>query len=96
MAVQPMSPKGGREQALGIGVAGKGSLEDMRLELDLGGGDQRKGIREVGVKKQHLKRSGHGAFMIHVRRHTDVALRTPILVWTISVGPLCGRHVEDR
>lgn len=96
MAVQPVSSKGGRERALRIGVVGKGFLEDMRLEVDWGGRDERKGIRKAGVKKKHLKRSGHGAFMIHVRQHADVALRTLVLEWIISVDPLCGRHFEDR
>lgn len=60
VAVQPVSSKRGREEVLRIGVVGKGLLEEVRLELDFRGREERKGIRKVGGKK-HFKRSRHGS-----------------------------------
>ena len=69
-------------------------MEEVRLELDLGGRGERKGIRKVGARKKHFKRSGHGMFVMHVRQQADGAPRTLVLPWS-SVA-LCGRHFGER
>lgn len=56
----------GTWEVLSKWVVGEGSLEEVRLEVDFGDREERKGVRKAG-EKQHFKRPGRGMFIVQGR-----------------------------